>query len=257
MKQAFCTLLSSEDYLIPILILNRNLSNLKSQYPLLVMVTDNIINNIKYYLEKENINYTVINFISYSTMVQQQEAESYILNIASKLGIFTLVDYDKLIYIDADSIFLKNIDELFNYPDGAMYAEPGHQAGFAGMFVCIPKNHNLDFYLTILKHKPIWESNLLEELWFPYKSNKDYQIPFNFFINITIQVLDIFSINDFYGIHFCYYYKPWKYTSVQQYLDAYYKEFTIKSINRQIIIEFYFNTYLIPLWNDYPELKIK
>ena len=53
MRYAFCTLLSSKDYLVPVLILNRNLHDINSQYPLIVMVTNNIINDVKNYLDKE------------------------------------------------------------------------------------------------------------------------------------------------------------------------------------------------------------
>lgn len=40
MNCAYVTLLSSEDYLKPVLILNRNLKELNTNYPLHVMVTD-------------------------------------------------------------------------------------------------------------------------------------------------------------------------------------------------------------------------
>ena len=224
MRYAFCTLLSSKDYLVPVLILNRNLHDINSQYPLIVMVTNNIINDVKNYLDKEQINYVVINFVNYSSMVQERDAGSYILNTASKMGIFTLKEYDKLVYFDADSIFFKNIDELFKYPDGAMYDDSnGTDFGFSGMFVCIPRNHNLDFYITVLSNQPIWDGNLLGELWFPFRSNPDYRIPYKYFINITTTNLDQIYLNDeCYGIHFCYFYKPWRYKTVKEYLNDYY-----------------------------------
>jgi len=35
----------------------------------------------------------------------------------SKLNIWKIVDYDKLVYLDADTIVLENIDNLFNYEE--------------------------------------------------------------------------------------------------------------------------------------------
>lgn len=254
MNQAFVTLLSSEDYLKAVLVLNNNLKQINSQYPLLVMVTDNIINNVQPYLEKENIFFKIVEYLHYSKEVEERDKGTYLLNIASKLSVFSLKEYDKIVFIDADSIFLSNIDDLFNYPDGAMYEEPGEFMGFAGMFVCCPRNHYLPYYLTIVQNFPIWESDLLGSLWFPFKTNLDYHIPSKYFVNITLENLNDISINKICGIHFCYYYKPWKYNSVEEYIKDYNKEFHGPHYNRKKIISFYFNQYLLPLKEKYPEL---
>ena len=254
MNQVFVTLLSSEDYIAPVLILNRNLKDLNSQYPLLVMVTENILPKAQKYLNAENIFYKKVNFLEYSEETKIRDAGTYLLNIASKMNVFTLTEYDKVVFIDADSIFLQNIDELFNYPDGAMYAEPNHDEGFAALFVCTPRNHNLDYYMALLHTQYMWESDLLGKLWFPFKSNADYQISTNYFLNITIENLDYWDFRYVKGIHFCYHYKPWKYQTVENYLIDYYKEFEVGSYIRQNIIQYYFDYYLTPLRKEYPEL---
>lgn len=254
MKQAFVTLLSSEDYIAPVLILNRNFKDIKSQYPLLVMVTNNILQKAKKYLDKEQVFYKEVNFLEYSEITKEKDAGTYLLNIASKMNVFTLFEYDKIVFIDADSIFFQNIDDLFNYPDGAMYEEPNHIDGFAALFVCTPQNHDLDFYMTLLQSQYMWESDLLGRLWFPFKSNSEYRIPTNYFLNITLENLDCQDFTQVKGIHFCYYYKPWKYQTVEEYLTDYYKEFEIGSYIRQNIIQYYFDCYLKPLRKDYPEL---
>ena len=254
MKQAFATLLSSEDYIAPVLILNRNLKELKSQYPLLVMVTKNVVDKAEQYLKKENILYKIVDFLEYSEITKQKDAGTYLLNIASKMNVFTLTEYDKVVFIDADSMFFQNIDDLMNYPDGAMYAELGHINGFAGLFVCIPKNHNLNYYMTLLHSQYMWESDLLGELWFPFKSNIEYQISTNYFVNITLENLEDWNIYDIKGIHFCYHYKPWKYNNINEYFQDYYKEFNNISLQRENIVRFYFEYYLNPLRKEYIDL---
>lgn len=256
MKQAYVTLLSSHNYLKAVIALNQNLIDLNSQYSLLVMVTENIAQQVIPYLQKEKILYQVVNYLNYSTITQKRFKDSYILNIASKLNVFLLKEYDKVVYIDADSFFLTNIDELFNYPDGAMYAEPGCNYGFAGMFVCCPKNHMLEYYIAIIEKFDIWESDLLGALWFPFKTNKDYRIPFQYFVNITLQNLDTYDLTSIKGIHFCYKYKPWNYNDVSEFLQDFNKEFVKHSNhNRFIYVGYYIQKYLIPIQNKYPELQ--
>jgi alpha-N-acetylglucosamine transferase len=52
--------------------------------------------------------------------------------------------WDKLLYIDADVLVLKNLDHLFQYPNGSMlkyevYAgEDENDTGFSGLFIIEP-----------------------------------------------------------------------------------------------------------------------
>ena len=42
LKYSYVTLLSSQEYILPVLVLNQSLLNVKSQYPLLVLITDDV-----------------------------------------------------------------------------------------------------------------------------------------------------------------------------------------------------------------------
>lgn len=253
MNQAYITLLSSFDYLPAILILNRNLKELNCRYPLVVMVTEDIISLVQKYLAQESIIYYIVPVLSYSDITVKQYQNNSVLKTASKINLFNLKQYNKLVYIDADSFFLTNIDNLFDYFDGAMY-DDGSNVGFSGLFVCNPNNHNFEYYYNTLKNFPIWDGDLLGTFWFPFKENYSYRIPFEYFINITLESLDDFELTSIKGIHFCYNYKPWKYNFVEDYIIDYSKEFKIKSNNRYNIIRFYINYYLIPLKKDYPDI---
>lgn len=258
MNYAYVTLLSSIDYLPAILILNNNLKTIGSQYPLYVMITEDIYNDVKMYIEKESIHYIIVPVLHYSQATIDFTKDKRMLSIASKMNIFTLTQFDKVIYLDADCFILKSIDELFNYPDGAMYDDFGRSVGFVGLFVCCPKMHAFTYYMQILQNskEPMWESDLLEPLWFPYKTNMDYHIPPQYYVNITCTDLDTLKVNykEFYGIHFCYIYKPWNYDSAEEYLQDYYKEFTKQSLFRQNIVKFYITHYVKPFKEKYPEI---
>lgn len=253
MNNAYITLLSSVDYLPATLILNQNLKDVKSVYPLLVAVTENIFSEVQPYLEKENILYKIIPFMTYSKKIQEDFSGTHILNIASKFALFKFYEYDKLIYLDSDILIYENIDDLFLYPDGAMYDDNGNS--FIGLFSFIPKNHNADFYYVLSQIFPLIESDILQDLFFPFKSNPQYRIPFEYYVNITLENLDFYNKNEFKVVHFCYKYKPWHYHSVIEYMNKFNKEFKYSNKNRESIIQDYFNKYLIPLRNKYPELE--
>ena len=104
--------------------------------------------------------------------------------------LFKFYEYDKLVYIDSDIIIYKNIDDLFLYPDGAMYNDNGKP--FIGLFVFIPINHKVDYYIALSKIFNAIESDVLEPLFFPFKSNPNYRIPFEYYVNITYDNLDNF-----------------------------------------------------------------
>ena len=244
---AYVTLLSSEDYLPAVLILNQSLKNVNSQFPLLVAVTENIFENVKPYLIQENILYKVIPFLHYSQGTQekwlnQYPEAKYTLNIASKFVIFKFYEYDKLVFIDSDVLVYQNIDNLFLYPDGAIYDDNGRP--FIGLFVFTPVNHNVEYYIALSRMFNVIESNVLEPLFFPFKSNPDYRIPFEYYVNITLDNLDTLNLSDIKVCHFCYKYKPWKYLSADNYLKEFHQEFPNKpQKNRTQIIQNYINNY--------------
>lgn len=114
--------------------------------------------------------------LEYSSMMKekfQNTTRSNILYTASKIQVFTLKEWDKMVYIDADTIFLQNADELFEYPDGAMIKYPNDPYGFSGLFVFCPGNHDEDdFYPTVMREHFCADGDLLGKFWFFVKTSK-------------------------------------------------------------------------------------
>jgi alpha-N-acetylglucosamine transferase len=120
------TLLSSENYLPAVLILNQTMQNVKSKYPLIVGITEDIYSDkIITILHKYNIITEKIEKTSYAKEVVEKYSNHSVLNTASKIMLFSLDKYEKLIYIDADVYVKENMDELFdNYEDGSILCYP-------------------------------------------------------------------------------------------------------------------------------------
>lgn len=186
-KYAYVTLLSSQDYLLALLVLNKSLCSVKSKYPLLVCITENLATETNLnILQKEHIQYKIISTLTYNANIDQI-LSSNLKNTASKIQIFSLKDYDKLVYLDCDSLILQNIDDLFNYPNGAMLHYSNEKKGMSGLFVINPKLHNEQFYIYLIQNYPnIVDGNLIGDLFFVAIDNQMYQIPEIYFINSSV-----------------------------------------------------------------------
>ena len=256
MNYAYVTLLSSIDYIPGVIILNRNLQELNCGYPLYVMITDNIYDKVISYLDKENINYLKVPTIEYPPITLEKMNNKRLETIASKINVFGLDQFDKVVYLDADSFFMKNIDELFNFPDGALYDDGDPCRGFCGLFVCRPRCHRLDYYIVLIHNTSSWESDIIEELWFPFKTNKAYRIPHQYFININLPNFNsLYPLEDnLFGLHFCGEYKPWKYNNINDYFKEFYQSCNDQSELRNLLVKWYYEQYVEPLKQQYPEL---
>lgn len=105
MNYAYVTLATNEKYLFYAFYLQLSLRIQKSKYPLIVMITENLKNRVKElsYFDK----YEIIPHCKFP-----MESKRYIDTI-NKFYAYNLVQYDKLIWIDADVMLLQNIDVIF------------------------------------------------------------------------------------------------------------------------------------------------
>jgi len=113
-KYSFISIISTDDYLDGLLVLFYSLKNTQSKYPFLVLLTPNISKKTISTLNKYSISYKVLSEeIQNPTNVSQNHRwfPTY-----SKLHIFNQTEYDKLVFLDADMLILRNIDELFDFP---------------------------------------------------------------------------------------------------------------------------------------------
>lgn len=204
-NQAYATLLSSTNYLEGVLVLHRSLEAVHSHYPLLVLVTEEVATpEIKAIFEEEGIFYSIVTELEYSLNTQDKHRGRPVLKTASKIHLFHQVNWDKLVYIDADVIVLHNIDDLFVRLDGSMVKYPNDNLGFSGMFVCQPRFHDeRDFYQTLIREEECFDGDLLGKIWFFIQTNSDYWIPSYYLVDPHGYDSDVKAV------HFCNSGKPW------------------------------------------------
>ena len=102
-KYAYVTLATTPSFLKGAHFLDYSLKRVKSKYPLIIMVTE----NLKEYLT-EDCNYRIIPYYKFTN------PEPRYVDTVNKLQCFTLTEYDKVFFIDADILVTENVDCIFD-----------------------------------------------------------------------------------------------------------------------------------------------
>lgn len=113
-KYSYISVITSNDYLPGLIVLNKTLLDTKPKYKFLLLVTKDISKETLDKIKKLNINYLVIeDDIKNPTDIT---AEHRWFPTYSKLHVFNQTQFDKVVYLDIDMMILENIDELFDHP---------------------------------------------------------------------------------------------------------------------------------------------
>ncbi len=107
---SYVCVLSTDNYLEGVLVLNENLKHLNSKYNLLCLINEKISEETRDILDYFKINYKVLKSIEYDHSKNENEYWKYTFD---KLNIFSLIEYEKIVYLDIDLLILENIDNLF------------------------------------------------------------------------------------------------------------------------------------------------
>jgi alpha-N-acetylglucosamine transferase len=112
---SFVSVLSTDDYLDGVLVLKHSLEKTKPKYPFTLLVTPNLSERVIDCLLKHKIDFITIQGIESPTTVIDPQLIRWNFTY-SKLNIFGLTQFDKMVYLDADMLIIENIDDLFEKP---------------------------------------------------------------------------------------------------------------------------------------------
>lgn len=112
MKKVFVTFLATDSFLPGVQALNQSLKNFKNtNYPLIIMVSENVSVKVVKLLKKQSFNVQIVKEIK-SPYLFKNDYRNFRC-MFTKLRIFELSCFDKIVYIDADMIVCENIECLF------------------------------------------------------------------------------------------------------------------------------------------------
>lgn len=154
---SYVTLVTKEKYLIGANYLYESLKQQNSKYPLLVLVTDNLNEKTITNILKKEINYKIIPYYCFQKTpnVEYSDYGNQYYNrykdTINKFQSFELIEYDKIIYLDADLYFYSNIDFIFDQNLNNTYFMPSGQDGIitGGTFLISPIQNKFSELLNI------------------------------------------------------------------------------------------------------------
>lgn len=113
---AWVTLLTQPDYLPGVETLHRSLRASGSPWPLVVMVTDTIDDSTRQHLGAQGCKVREVPVIGPDPALESRYANARFADVWSKLAVWTLTEYQRVAFLDADMLVLQNMDHLFELP---------------------------------------------------------------------------------------------------------------------------------------------
>ena len=154
MHYAYITLLSTDNYLEGVLVLNESLKLVNSKYKLVVLVTSQVSHSVESTLNRLGIPtiHKEKNILPSKKLQVQNERVGYNYwnNTFDCLLVFDLIEFDKIVFLDSDMMVIENIDELFDKPHMSAVKDPGTDVLNSGTFVAVPEAGLVDKILNVL-----------------------------------------------------------------------------------------------------------
>lgn len=119
MRHAYVTTLCGGDAYLPgVEVLGRSLAQTGTEVPRIVMVTDDVSERARESLRAQGFGLHEVEPIESPTPETAQIFPRFAMTF-TKLRAFGLSDFDKVVLLDADTVVLRNIDDLFERPNFA------------------------------------------------------------------------------------------------------------------------------------------
>lgn len=124
MKNSYVTLLTNDSYVYGVILLAESLKQVKAKYPLHVLIIDEVSAPTIEILNQLDVTYEKVEVIPTPERIYEHNLE-YNKGIAAtwrncwtKFKIFSLTQFDKIVFLDADIMICQNIDKLFKMTKG-------------------------------------------------------------------------------------------------------------------------------------------
>lgn len=248
----YMTLLSTDKYLDGVIALNQSLKNVGAKYPLVVALTSNISPFCRDILKKLKVEVLELKDFSYSQECYRKFCAidmKHWFYTSSKLQIFGLTQYQKIIFLDADMFVVKNIDHLFQKPhltaaeDSPMLFEKDFKKHLnlnSGLLVIEPNKEDEEKLFQLSKEYALPDQDLIRLLKPDWVDKKELHlsVEYNFFMKFFEEyIYSGVKIENVYIFHFIGKEKPFlknqtykKIINTQNYIEKSYLNLIHQSI---------------------------
>lgn len=108
-KEAYVTLLYGDEFVLGVRVLGKSIRDTGSKKDMVVLVSDGVSDYAKTLLEADGWIVEMISLLQNPNRVRPTR----FWGVYTKLKIFNMTNYEKVVYLDADTIVIKNIEDLF------------------------------------------------------------------------------------------------------------------------------------------------
>uniref|UniRef100_A0A1J3FEJ8 Hexosyltransferase n=1 Tax=Noccaea caerulescens TaxID=107243 RepID=A0A1J3FEJ8_NOCCA len=108
-KEAYVTLLYGDEFLLGVRVLGKSIRDTGSNKDMVVLVSDGVSDYSKKLLKADKWKVEKISLLANPNQAHPKR----FWGVYTKLKIFNMTDYKKVVYLDADTIVVKNIEDLF------------------------------------------------------------------------------------------------------------------------------------------------
>tara|TARA_Y100001949_G_C15927916_1_gene304263 strand:+ start:317 stop:1048 length:732 start_codon:yes stop_codon:yes gene_type:complete len=154
-KSSWITYLCDNTFLEGVICLKNSIEKVKSNFSLICMITDDVSNNTVKILNNLNIKTILVEKIypeRLEGIKDRYSNKSWMM--FTKINVWSLTDYDKLIYLDADTLMLRNSDVLFEIKDNfCAVKDPGYNGINAGVMVLTPNKDIFNEMKSLINSK--------------------------------------------------------------------------------------------------------
>ncbi|RCH88920.1 hypothetical protein CU097_005998 [Rhizopus azygosporus] len=217
--EAFVTLVATDSYASGALVIAHRLRDLGSRKELLCLVTPNISTHVQNMLSKyyKTIPVETIRSKDHQNLLLLGRPD---LDISlTKIHLWRLTQYKKIVFLDADTLPLQNIDELFDRPSFSAAPDAGWPDCFnSGVFVAEPSESIYQDLVRLAAETGSFDGGdqgLLNTYFSSWPDSSSHRLPFTFNATPTaqygyapaqVQYGQSIKIAHFIGQN-----KPWKY----------------------------------------------
>uniref|UniRef100_A0A2P2LMZ8 Hexosyltransferase n=1 Tax=Rhizophora mucronata TaxID=61149 RepID=A0A2P2LMZ8_RHIMU len=108
-EEAYVTLLYGDEFLLGVRVLGKSIRNTGSKKEMVVLVSDGVSDYAKRLLKADGWIVEKISLLANPNQVRPKR----FWGVYTKLKIFNMTNYKKVVYLDADTIVVRNIEDLF------------------------------------------------------------------------------------------------------------------------------------------------
>ncbi|XP_068136853.1 glycogenin-1 [Hyperolius riggenbachi] len=220
--EAFVTLATNDTYVKGALVLGSSLRKHHTTRKLCVLITPQVSGNMRKVLDKVFDDVRVVDVLDSEDSARLALMERPELGITlTKLHCWTLTEYTKCVFMDADTLVLANIDDLFKREELSAAPDPGWPDCFnSGVFVYKPSIVTYNDLLDLAKQKGSFDGGdqgLLNAFFCSWPTADIHKhLPFVYNLSSVSIYSYVPAFKAFGGnakvVHFLGKKKPWNYT---------------------------------------------